>query len=468
MADIYFPSNGLGTTGFTDTDDTGAGLNIGFIFSASEPGYSARGVRWYSSDGTTGATAYLFDNDGEILASSASWSNAGGAWYEAFFPEGVSLTPSNGYIPAVVRTNNRVYSYKQSQFPHSGAPFSIESNMGRWAYSDTPFLNDADSNASQSWYGIDVIISDEEPGPTESTFRVGEVSLSGLAVGASELPVVMLGGSQVWPEFIPDPNPPAELPGWLVTEENTGLAGVGVTDEDLTAYSGSLSVTTRLYRQLINLGGSQLELGANGVLEECKVVGNRAGGQGQIRVTGSNAGILNSDVIGTNTSGSETIGIYTDSAGSGLQIVGTKVFGHTIGVWEDGSGGADRLIDRTYVKTLTTGTAHKDGFTRRSGTSRLVVKNSRWDSSGNAVTGAIFFQPTWGEVGNVRFENCMFEGAGYCVTLEAATGLEFVDNRFVSTGYGPVVRENQTSLTWTDNYHWANNPGNNYRGSAVS
>lgn len=490
MADILFPSNGLGDTGFTDTDDGGTGLNIGFIFKSADAGYSVRGIRWRSPSGTSDATAYLFDNNGNDLASTATWSSLGSNWHEAIFTTPVAVAPNEGYIPAVVRSGARAYSYKTSQFPHTGAPFSIDSNMGRWSYSDTPFLDDATSNASQSWYGIDAILSNDSPPdpdpPVETTYRKGARSVVAIRRGSREVTRIMKGRAQVWPTHIPappdpDPDPPGdEVPGWLRTTSNTGLAAAGVSEGMLTDYTatspsgGVLTINANQTRRRINLGTNQLRFAAGVVLTECLIIGSRIGGQGQIYLNTANVTLKHCDIRSTvtPTGDNETIGVH--GSVDGFQMLGCYMHNFTIPAWLDGSTGAatSYVNDCLWVANVWTGgTAHRDGFTRRSGHARIEFHRSYIASVGNYVTGAVFLQSwsdTVGSLGNMHWYDCMFESASYVLALEHANNLSFVNNRYIATGYGPKsVTKGAVISTWTDNYIYANDPGNDYKGALI-
>ena len=152
-------------------------------------------------------------------------------------------------------------------------------------------------------------------------------------------------------------------PGWLRTASNTGLAAVGTTSAMLTKYSGSLTVTGRLYRQRIDLGSSQLVLAQGAVLEECLVTGTRNGGQGQVRITGAGVQILNSDIVGSASSSGESMGIFSDNLNA-ARISSVRMTGFTIFLWLDSSSSASTPVsvidgfygyDQISVRRTTTG-----------------------------------------------------------------------------------------------------------------
>lgn len=535
---VNFPSNTLGGTGFTSETEAGAGITLGFVMSSSEAGWNVTGIRWWEPTGSRTVRGYLYSNDGVELASSAATAVVAG-WNTLTLTTPYTLGVGELVLPAVYQATTRAYAYKAGVLASgvSSAPFSIAASKGRFRYGTPAGLDDANSNTSAAWFGVDAVL-EQAAGEAKTTTAALGVSFTlsatatsqqtvtttaqlGLAFGLAAvatseavLPVlpggvradrIIAGGDEVrrlyagdrllWAasgESVPQQKVTTGLlevgfalaavassllagetiPGWLRTSGNTGLAGVGLTEGDLDPYSGSpsggvLTINSALEGRIIELGTNQLRL--NAPLTNCLVRSARVGGQGAIFLNGPNAAIIESDVLSTVTSGNETIGIYGSST-DGFQMLGSKVLGFTIGAWLDGaSGNAPSLIEDSLIVThVGSGSAHKDGFTRRSGMAPLSIRRTRIDTSGASVTGAVFIQPTWGgTVGNVRFEECYLEGAGYVVTLETATSMQFVGNRFRSTEYGPSSRTGQTSLTWADNWLYAASPPE-YKGAAVT
>jgi len=266
--------------------------------------------------------------------------------------------------------------------------------------------------------------------------------------------------------------------GWLRTATNTGLAAVGVSDSALTPYIGSLTVTGYLYRRTIALGSSQLILGPGAHLEQCKITGTRVG-SAQIRFSGAGQRMTNCDFIGNAGSNlGETIGIYHD-APSGIVITSLRQTGFTIMIQIDGGVATDSpsFVDSWYGYDQTPETGflqHRDGFTRRSGNAPITIRNSRIVCDQEMTTGALFIQPTWGPAGHVTVEDSFLEGKGYCATIESCNNVTIRRNRFrpgsdPNSSYGPVsATGTRTDFVWTDNYLWADTPGNDYKGTVVS
>lgn len=134
--------------------------------------------------------------------------------------------------------------------------------------------------------------------------------------------------------FAVAPPPAAPMEGWLRTPENTGLASAGVTMGMLSTYTGPMTVTSRLVRQNINIGGDQLVLDAGAVLEQCYITGNRMGG-GQVVVAAAGVSIINCDIVGTSGGSAESIGIFSSTTDN-LQMNSVRMTGFTITAWLDG------------------------------------------------------------------------------------------------------------------------------------
>jgi hypothetical protein len=239
----------------------------------------------------------------------------------------------------------------------------------------------------------------------------------------------------------------------------------------LSSYSGSLTVTGRLYRQRIDLGGNQLVLGNGAVLEECLVTGTRNGGQGQVQITGAGVQILNTDIVGSASSTGESMGIYAANLNA-ARISSVRMTGFTIFMWLDSGSSSSTpgsTVDGFYGSGQIAGAAHHDGITRRAGQAPLTITNSRVALTTGSTTGAVFLQPTYAAVGHVTVTRSYLEGNGYPATIESSNNVTFDDNRFRATEYGPVTKSGSvTSFSWTNNYVYADSSANSYRGSLIA
>jgi hypothetical protein len=270
------------------------------------------------------------------------------------------------------------------------------------------------------------------------------------------------------------------IPGWLKTASNTGLAGVGVTTNDLTALSLSnwngttANITGTYTRRRLTLS-TTLAPGNNTTFTECLIEGSRGA---LVQVSGSNVQFINCDFVQTGTGGFERVHLNANpyyGAGDGLVMRGCKMQGGTIFInatW------VDATIEDCYGfgqdPNNNGGVEHRDGFTCRGGDGPTVLRRNRFVCDQGATTGALFLQNTFGDgVANMTFEQNMFEGTGYCATLEGSLNLRFTDNRFHSyaanggAGYGPATSSGCTFTTWSGNYTYAATPPN-YQGSLLS
>lgn len=270
------------------------------------------------------------------------------------------------------------------------------------------------------------------------------------------------------------------LPGWLRTITNTGISAAGLVEGDLSTYSGGLTITTTVTRKVIDCGSSSLVLGTGGALIECIIRGTAAR---QIWVIGTGQSITrcNLEANGDTTGGAEVFGLYAGSydAGFGTYVKGLHISslyhtGGTIGIWHDGADATDdAYIDSWYLASMSPGTGHHDGFTRREGNGPITIRNSRVNMNTDATTGAIFLQDTWSGtnnpavVGHITLQDNYFQGNGYCLTLEECNNITVTNNRFTPTGYGPVTTTTVTSLTWSSNYNYAAAPPD-YQGTVIS
>lgn len=246
--------------------------------------------------------------------------------------------------------------------------------------------------------------------------------------------------------------------GWYRTAGNTGLAAVGTTTSMLTAQtvSSDLTVTSRLYRQKIVLGGNQLILGTGGILEQCEIHSTRIAGQGCVRLVGKGQQILNCDLIIESDTSGESMGIFADAL-DGVTIRSLRQTGGSMGMWLDGAAGAaPSIVDSWFLSTMVGGQAHHDGFTRRAGTAPLTITNSRIWMGDQYVTAAVFLQNTYGPPGGLTLTNSLLEGSGYLLQLDETVSATVINNRIRSTGWGPT-EVNQTILgfVWSENYVYA-------------
>ena len=274
-------------------------------------------------------------------------------------------------------------------------------------------------------------------------------------------------------------------PGWLRTPSNTGLAAVGLTSANLTTYgtiSSDLTITTPQYRKIFNMGTSQLILtGPGATLTECLVVSSRVSGHGCVQFSGAGGQqIINTDVQCTGTTG-EAIAVKSWAEAKDILIHSVKITGATIAIWidSDQNNSNPSVVSECYAYNFLPETGlqqHRDGFTRRVGRQPLSVTDTCFEmpetGSGSFVTGAFYPAGSDGVVSGINAQRCYFTGDGYNVVIEVSQDCVMNDCRMRYTNFGPLsvdpIRGPITNWTWTNNYLYANTPGNGYQGVAVN
>lgn len=266
-----------------------------------------------------------------------------------------------------------------------------------------------------------------------------------------------------------DPPPTGYRMGWELTPQNTGLASKGVTESMLTPGTvppyylqpSSPTVTTNQHRKVFNLNNSVLAPGGGAVFTECLFIGST-----DLIIVNGDCTFIDCDFVITEDSlMTENVavfanGYYDNYANSHLVMTNCRMTGGHF------------FVDATNMRATLTNVygydqgpevgalQHRDGFTSRgAGAGRIKLLGCRFDSDQDSTTGAFFLQDTYNDgVVGLEARDCMFEGAGYVMTLETSDDLIIVNNRIRPHGpysYGPVVSTNTTFAQWTDNHLYA-------------
>lgn len=251
--------------------------------------------------------------------------------------------------------------------------------------------------------------------------------------------------------------------GWDLTEANTGLAGVGLTEGDLTTYVGSpaLSANTTYTEQLFT---EDLDLSAGGVtLVRCSIhptflhsgwpcvylsfVGSEV-------ATLTDCDIDVSDLVMAD--GWDNVGFQ----GGGI-LTRCKIHGMCTGVKFQSGDTVSPSMNLCYIYGLRTQTGHIDGFTTRlyNGPGISITNSRICADYATLVTAAIIIQCTFGNIHNVIMTGNLLEGNGYNFILDnggsAYTYHDIVltNNRFtanvaghegyVLAGFGPGITQSE-------------------------
>jgi len=286
----------------------------------------------------------------------------------------------------------------------------------------------------------------------------------------------------------PPEEPPTEPPtsnparGWNVTAANVGLAGVGLSCDQLPVYTGSLKPASGTVLSGLRITGPLDLSNGNILIEKSCIRPDRVGEHHDYLVTtttcrdgGCTATQAGNVVIRDSEIDAEHLDASAIAQSCAFLGVGTleRNYMHGMGsgicFFETGAVHSARA-ERNYVRGLrafgnpeTTG-SHNEAATIRDFTDApgrtVVFLNNRLDCSTANDTGALFIQPTWLPIHNVRIEGNYLEGGGYNLYLERTGNAGYgnvvaLDNRFRSTGWNPVaVASGPGFASWSDNYRY--------------
>ncbi len=266
--------------------------------------------------------------------------------------------------------------------------------------------------------------------------------------------------------------------GWAVDATTVGLAPLGLTCDQLPAYTGSPDIpagTTISGKRFT--GNINLYLGNITIERSCfkptsagrglpiastnNYNGDYEPAKGQVIIRDSE---FDGSLLSLESAAYATgfIGIadlqrnYVHHFGSGLAPMNT---GDQL----------DALVEHDYVTDMlgfgdgaTTGN-HSDSFTIRDFTDAVrpdrvaIIRSNRFDCDSANATGAFFIQAWAGRIDNVYIEGNLLEGGGYNLVLEANnsgySNVNATNNRYKPTGYGAVYYSGGSGwATYQDNY----------------
>lgn len=276
---------------------------------------------------------------------------------------------------------------------------------------------------------------------------------------------------------------PGELKGWKLNESNTGLAGVGLSCDQLPLYAGDGKVPAG-----VTIRGQRIEttldLSAGNITVERSCIRPKAVGRGLSLVSTTDYNRCDasscppppapSTLRDCEIDGS-LVDNFTVAYSLGFGGIGSVErcyihdVGSGIGVYGEGTQ-FDAFAVGNYITRLRAwgdagaGGSHNDGLTVRSfpnSSRQAVIRNNRINASSGNDTGALFIQPNGASIDNVLVEGNLLEGNGYQLGLEAndfvfGRSMRAVDNRFSGTSFGPGYVESKGLgygwAEWRDNY----------------
>lgn len=273
--------------------------------------------------------------------------------------------------------------------------------------------------------------------------------------------------------------PPANILGWQITADNTGLKPHGLTCSALPAYTGpsrpvagtvisGQRITGAMYLTAGNITIEKSCFQPTAIAKGIAIVNTADSDQGKLTPGPGPVVIRDSEFDGSKLSAELAawatgfIGVadlqrnYFHDLGSGAALMRTGTNQNT-------------LVEGNYVTGLrawgnpATDGNHNDAFTIRdfdvtgNANRTAIVRNNRFDCDGGNDTGAFFIQTYAGPIGNVTISGNLLEGGGYQMALEEKnypySNMRLTNNRMSGTGWGAgYVSRGEGWRQQSDNY----------------
>jgi hypothetical protein len=211
------------------------------------------------------------------------------------------------------------------------------------------------------------------------------------------------------------------LKGWELNENNTGIAGAGLSTSTMTNYTGPTAVPagTTIREKIIT---QILDLSAGNIaIERCYICPTTANWQpfvgGIVPAGSANAVRVSSCTIdGSGVTSDNDICETWAVCLNNAVIENCNIKNLGSGIW---MGGSDPVrIENNYIHNLRCGVkngeaSHQDGFTVRSYSGpEMIISNNRIVAQGITCTGAFFLQATFGSYDNILIQGNLLEGNG--------------------------------------------------------
>ena len=251
------------------------------------------------------------------------------------------------------------------------------------------------------------------------------------------------------------------IPSGFPNASNTGIAGVGLTEQDLTDYTGTLTITTNgTVIEQKHIDGEILIQANNVTIRKCLITG---GNWYQIRAYFGYTGTLIEDCTlrGVDDFGDTNKGIH----GSNYTMRRCNSSNYV----DDVSLGANCLLEDCYLHDPASFVgAHIDTLELYSGDNAIIRHNTflmKWQEA----TGAVNVTTDFGNIHNLTIENNFMSGGGYTLylyernnyTISATVKDNIVEKD--SYAYGHLAAVGPPTATYTCNiFHddtpWPENP----------
>jgi len=456
----------------TADSDTSA-VTLGTTVTAKVSG-KVTGIRFYKGTGNTGTHVGAVYSSNGGLSVKGNFTNETASGWQTWKPASAISVAAGGQFTAAVLMPKGHYAVANS-YAWPKQTTSLTGTKGVYKYGSTVAYPTTVYQSSN--YFIDVVfVADAAPSPTPT------VTPTDPPASPTPTPTDPPTTASPTPTDPPTTQPPSTtLMGWQVTPQNVGLAPLGMTCDSLPVYTGPDKPANGavISGQLV---AKSLDLSAGGITIEKSCVRPTSVGRGMptLTTTDYNGNLLpgadlvtirDSEIDGSRLTAELSawtagfVGIanlqrnYIHHIGTGVNLMNTGT-------------SLDALVENNYITDMTawgdpaTNGNHSDGFTIRDFTDaqradrQVTVRNNRIDcSNGDSCTGAFFIQAYSGRIDNLTLTGNLLEGVGYTLGLEwknaGYSNVAATNNRFVSTGWGPVYYDGGPGFSqWTDNYRY--------------
>ncbi|MGY1699103.1 DUF4082 domain-containing protein [Geodermatophilus sp. SYSU D00766] len=489
---------GLPATSTADSDTRSVTLGVRFTSAAN--GY-VTGVEFRrGSKANTAQAVHLWDaTTGAMLATSNRIPSATGT-VRQWFDEPVAVVAGRTYVASYLAPTGRYDAVTNARgTAQTSGPLSVPANGGVYSYG-TAATMPSRTYAASDYLVTPVFVAGVtagttpqpvSPPPTTACSDGLDNDRDGRADHPADPGCNTAGDNDEADPTVTAPAAPtgSTLRGWQLDAKNVGLAPFGLSCDSLPAYTGSLKPPAGARISGVRITGVlDLSNGDIQVTKSCirptrgdnrNLVFNDNWATGGGEVTSPRSVLIaDSEFDGSLAPASE---IARSCAFRGVGVLQRNyIHGMGSGICFFGTGNVhDAVAEQNYVTGLRAdGDSHNEAATIRdfvpNGPNTRVARfsNNRLDCRTGNDTGALFIQPTWEDIRNVRIEGNYLEGAGYNLYIENSGGVygnvHATDNRFRPTSWGPVaVNSGVGWATWADNFRFDPNAPDG-RGTAIS
>lgn len=430
-------------------DPDASAVELGVQFKPAVAG-KVTGVRFYKGTGNTGThSGSIWSSTGTKLATKNFSGESATGWQTVTFTTPVNVTAGSTYTASYFAPRGHYAVSNPFAWPKTSG--NLTGVKGVYRYGSTSGFPTSSYQTSNYW--VDVTFSADVTAPPSTTTPT------------------------TTPPVTTTPSP-AVSPGWTVGSSNVGLAGLGLTCDQLPAYTGPdvPAAGTVFHRQRItyplnlkagNITISQSCIQPTYTLRGLPIIGTY--NYDNWTPAPSAVAIRDSEIDGSKLVQFDAAWSTAFMGLADLQRNYIHGFGSGIAILASGQQ-LSATVEGNYVTDLiawgnpATDGNHSDAFTVRGFNASanpartLSIRNNRFDCDSDNATGALFVQTNTDDIDNVTIEGNFLEGGGYQLALEAQNGhtysnVKAINNRFSGTSFGATYRIGGPGWAqWTDNY----------------